>query len=237
MGRRLRLGPPDHLLPAEGAPELPWYTIVGVVGDVRRWNLGTDPIPEVFIHQRHDMDMAREFFVVASTSGDPSALLLPMRQAVLNVDPDQPVAWIRSMDSMYSAMVAQPRFNAALVAGFGLTALILALIGVYGLMSNAVTARTQEIGLRIALGARPRQLLKHVAGQGVLASLAGIGIGLLAALALTRLMRSLLFGIEPLDPTTYLIVMISVLLVATAAASVPSWRATKLDPTVALREE
>ena len=104
-------------------------------------------------------------------------------------------------------------------------------------MSNAVSARTQEIGLRVALGARPQQLLRQVAGQGVLASLAGIGIGLLAALALTRLMGSLLFGIEPLDPTTYLFVVISVLLVATAAASVPSWRATRIDPTVALREE
>jgi len=237
LGRRLRLGPPDHLLPAEGATGLPWYTIVGVVGEVRRWNLGADPIPEVFIHQRHDMDMAREFFVVARTSLPPADLSDGMRQAVWNVDPDQPVAWVQPMATMYSNMVAQPRFNAALVAAFGVTALILALIGVYGLMSNAVTARTQEIGLRIALGARPRQLLKHVAGQGVLASLAGIGIGIVAALALTRLMESLLFGIEPLDPTTYLIVMISVLLVASAAASVPSWRATKLDPTVALREE
>ncbi|MCK5652483.1 MAG: FtsX-like permease family protein, partial [Gemmatimonadetes bacterium] len=167
----------------------------------------------------------------------PADLSDGMRQAVWNVDRDQPVAWVRPMDTMYSNMVAPPRFNAALVAAFGVTALILALIGVYGLMANAVSARTQEIGLRIALGARPRQLLKQVAGQGVLDSLAGIGIGLLAALALTRLMVSLLFGVEPLDPATYLFVMISVLLMATAAASVPSWRATRLDPTVALREE
>lgn len=237
VGQRLRLAAPEHLLPEGQDNENPWYTIVGVVGDVRRWNLATDALPEVFIQQRQHTGLALEFYVVVHTTLPTDAVADPMRKAVLDADPDQPVAWIRSMDSMYSAMVAQPRFNAALVAAFGVTALILALIGVYGMMANAVSARTREIGLRMALGARQQQLLKQVAGKGVLASMVGVGIGLLAAFVLTRLMGRLLFGVEPLDPATFLVVTISVLLVATAAASVPSWRATKLDPTVALREE
>jgi len=237
LGRRLRLAPPDHLLADGQGGEFPWYTIVGVVGDVRRWSLSADALPEVFIDQRQDMDVAREFYVVAHTRLPPATLIEPMRQAVWDVDPDQPVAWVQTMNSTYSAMVAQPRFNAFLVAAFGLSALVLSVIGVYGLMANAVSTRKREIGLRIALGAHPGKVMRHVVGGAMLASIAGITIGLVLSVALARFVGSLLFGVEPLDPVTYLLVVLVVLVVAVAAATVPSWRAARLDPAVALREE
>jgi ABC-type antimicrobial peptide transport system permease subunit len=134
-------------------------------------------------------------------------------------------------------MVAQPRFNAVLVAAFGLSALLLSVIGVYGLITNAVSARKREIGLRIALGAHPGKVMRHVVGGAVLATGAGITLGLVLSLALARLITSLLFGVEPLDPATYVLVVVVVLVVAVAAATVPSWRAAKLDPAAALREE
>ena len=237
LGRRLRLGPPDHLLPDRQDVEFPWYTIVGVVGDVRRWSLSADALPEVFIDQRQDMDVAHDFYVVAHTGLPAETLIEPMRQAVWDVDPDQPVAWVQTMNSTYSPMVAQPRFNAVLVAAFGLSALLLSVIGVYGLITNAVSARKREIGLRIALGAHPGKVMRHVVGGAVLATGAGITLGLVLSLALARLITSLLFGVEPLDPATYVLVVVVVLVVAVAAATVPSWRAAKLDPAAALREE
>lgn len=237
LGRRLRLAAPDPLLPEGQDIEVPWYTIVGVVGDVRRWNLAADALPEVFIHQRQDMDTAREFFVVARSDMPAETLAEPLRLAVRDVDPDQPVAWVRSMDSMYSGMVAGPRFNAVLVATFGCTALFLAVLGVYGLMANAVSTRRREIGLRMALGAHPGVVVRQVVGEGVRASVAGVALGLALSAALARLVGSLLFGVEPLDPVTYLLVVLVVLTVAAVAATVPSWRAVRADPTVALREE
>lgn len=237
LGQRLRLAAPAHLLPADQESEFPWYTIVGVVGDVRRWNVATQAVPEVYIHQRQDMDVAREFFVVGQTNLPATTLTDVMRQAVLDVDPDQPVAWVRTMDSMYSASVARQRFNAFLVAAFGLTALVLSVIGVYGFMANAVSTRRREIGLRVALGANHGLVVRNVVRDGLLASAAGVTLGLVGSAFLAQLMRSLLFGVQPLDAVTFLIVVIVVLTAAAAAATVPSWRAARLDPTLALRGE
>ena len=237
LGRRLRLAAPDYLLPAGEEDEAPWFTIVGVVGDVRRWSLAAEATPEVYIQQGQDMDVAREFFVVAHTDLPAETLLEPMRKAVRAVDPSQPVAWVRTMGSMYSSMMAQPRFSAALVSAFGVTALFLSLIGVYGLMAHAVAARRREIGLRLALGADPGSVLRQFVGRGALDCLLGIALGLLVSAALGRIMRSQLFGVEALDPVTYSLVVLLVLSVAVVAAAVPSRRAVMMDPTVALRSE
>lgn len=237
IGRRLRFSLPDALLPADqSADTYPWYEVVGVVEDVRRWNLTTDATPEVFVSQRQ-YPGAFEYFVVAHTLLPFETVADVMREAVWNVDPEQPVAWVQPVDALYSTMVSQPRFNAVLVAAFGLTALVLALIGVYGLMANSVSARTQEIGVRIALGARPSQIWKNVAGQGIRTAIAGIGIGIAISAGTSRLMQSLLFGIQPNDVPTFIFVVATVLVVAALAASVPSWRAAKLDAIEALSTE
>lgn len=234
LGKRLRLAAPDHLLPEEHIGLDPWYTVVGVVRDVRRWSLSDEPLPEVYISQRQDLDNAHDFFVVAHTALSDEAAASVMRQAVWDTDPELPVAWVRPIDGMMANAVAQPRFNASLIGMFGLSALLLALVGVYGLMANLVSARTKEIGVRIALGAGPTQILTHVAGQGITAAILGIVIGLVVAAAVTRVMDSLLFGIQPVDLPTFLVVLLAVLLVAGFAACVPSWRAAKLNAVEAL---
>ncbi len=237
IGKRLCLAAPDHLLPPEHIGLDPWYTIVGIVGDVRRWSLRSTPLPEVYISQRQDLDNAHGFFVVANTALSNEASAEVFRQIVWDIDPELPVAWVRPIDTMLSNAVAQPRFNATLVAAFGLAALFLALIGVYGLLANAVAERTQEIGVRIALGARPGQILRHVAGQGITTAAVGIAIGIAVSATATRLMAALLFGIDPIDASTFLSVIEAVLVVASLAASIPSWRAARLNANEALRAE
>jgi putative ABC transport system permease protein len=237
IGRRLRLAPPDALLADDQVGEVPWYTIVGVVGDVRRWSLTGDPLPEVFIPQGQDTDIAREFFVVAHTSLPIAGLGAAMREAVWQVDPGQPVAWVQPISSMFSAAVSQPRFNAMLVAAFAVAALTLAVIGIYGLMANAASARTTEIGVRIALGARTSRILRDVASQGILAALGGMVFGLAASVGVGRLMGSMLFEVEPFDVLTYFVAAGFAMAAAVVAATVPTWRAARLDPTTALRGE
>jgi putative ABC transport system permease protein len=237
LGRRLRLAPPDHLLPQAQRGEFPWYTIVGVVGDVRRWDLAAEPVPEVFITQRQDRDAAREFFVVVRATPPEAGVIAPMRRAVQEVDPTQPVSWVRPMDSMYSDMVALPRFSALLVGGFGIAALLLSVLGVYGLISNGVSARLREIGLRMALGAPSSKVMRDVIGDGVRTAMIGIVLGLVLAGLVSRALTSLLFDVAALDLATYLLVVLLVVLVAAAAGLGPSWRAARLSPTVALRGE
>lgn len=237
IGHRLRLAPPDALLADEPAPDIPWYTIVGVVRNVRRFGLNVEPGPEVYIPQRQDAGVAREFFVVAHTAVDDPELPEAMRRAVWAVDPDQPVDSVRTLEAMYANAVSQPRFVAEAVSAFGLAALVLAAIGVFGLVANIVAARTREIGVRMALGARPGDVLRQVAGPAVLAALAGIVLGSLIAAAATRLMATMLFGIEPLDLPTYAVVALSVLGVGVAAALLASMRAVRIDPVAALAAE
>ena len=235
LGRRVRFSPPDALLPPEHDPEqFPWYTIVGVVGDVKRWNLRAEAFPEVFISQRQDMDTAREFFVVVRTSLPVESLAATMRRAVWEVDPDLPVAWVQPIEEMTASQMAQPRFNAALVGAFALVALMLAVIGVYALMANMVGLRRSEIGLRIALGARPDQIAKRIGGTAVGVALRGIAIGVVGSFAATQFLASMLFGIGPLDAGTFLFVVTTVLLVAATAALIPARRAAKLDAVAAL---
>jgi len=237
IGRRLRLAPPDALLPDVQSRDIPWYTIVGVVGDVRRFGLNVEARPEVYIPQRQDAGVAREFFVVAHTAIDDPGLPDAMRRAVWAVDADQPVDSVRTLDAMYASAVSQPRFVAQVIGAFGLAALLLAAIGVFGLVVNIVAARTREIGLRMALGARPGDVLRQVSLPAVLAAFAGIVIGSLIAVAATRLMATMLFGIEPLDPPTYATVALSVLGVAVVAAVLASVRAVRIDPVAALAAE
>jgi putative ABC transport system permease protein len=236
IGRRIRLGPPDHLL-TEGSVAPPWYTIVGVLGDVRRRGPATAIMPEVYIPQAQDMDVAREFFMVVHTGGHGSDVVGALRRAVQRIDPNQPVARIVELDRMQAASVSQPRTNLLLVGGFGLTALVLAIMGVYGLVSQSVATRTREFGLRLALGAAPWVIHREVTRQGLTVAVFGVIGGLGASLVLTRLMRSLLFGVGPMDPLVFTVAALALIGAVLVTAYLPARRASRADPAEVLKWE
>jgi predicted permease len=236
IGRRIRFGPPDRLS-SEAADPRPWLTVVGVVGDVRRRGPAAAVLPEVYVPQAQDVDVAREFFVVAHYGGPPADLAERLRQAVARVDPLQPVARIVNLDRMEAQALSQPRTNLLLVGGFGLTALILAVMGVYGLTSQSVSSRTQEFGLRLALGACPSAIRRQAAGEGLAVAAVGVVLGLGVSLLVTRLMTGLLFGVLPADPLVYSVVASVLICVVLVAAYLPAWRASRTDPGAVLRWE
>jgi putative ABC transport system permease protein len=175
--------------------------------------------------------------VVLRTTGDPLALGNAARETVWSLDRDLPIPTIQTVEQILSERVAQRRLNMLLLALFALVALILAAVGVYGVMNYAVTQRTHEIGVRVALGAQTRDVLRLVVGQGMKLALAGVVIGLIATLVLTRLMAGLLFGVSATDPITFVAIAALLLMVAIAACWIPARRASKVDPMVALRCE
>jgi putative ABC transport system permease protein len=228
VGKRFRYGTgPDN--------QAPWLTIVGVVADMRRTGYDKPVRYETFL-PIGQYTPGRLTFVVR-TANDPLALARTARAEVRRVDPDQPVYQVESMDQRLSAMVAQRRFSMALLGMFAALALILGVVGVYGVTSYLVAQRTREVGLRLALGAEPRTVVRMVIRQGMLVAAAGIGAGLLGALLTTRLMAGLLYGVRPTDAVTLLAVT-ALLATATFVANyLPARRASRVDPLVALREE
>ena len=175
--------------------------------------------------------------VVRTSSADPLALAAAVRGEVAAIDRDQPVSAVRAMREVVSGSVAQQRFRTLLLATFAGVALLLAGVGIYGVIAYSVTHRTHEIGIRMALGAGAGDILKMVVGQGMALALAGVAVGLLAALALTRVLSSLLFGVTATDAVTFAAVSLLIAAVALLACLVPARRATKVDPMVALRYE
>jgi len=175
--------------------------------------------------------------LVVKGSVEPSSLVPAVKREVQAVDPDQPLANVRTLQSLIDESVAARRFSLTLVGLFALVALALGAVGLYGVMSYTVTQRTREIGIRMALGAQRRDMLRLVVRQGMALALAGVAAGLAAALAATRVMSSLLFGVSATDPQTYALVAAVLVVVALAACLVPARRATKVDPMVALRYE
>jgi putative ABC transport system permease protein len=175
--------------------------------------------------------------VVLRTTGDPLALSRSAREAVWSLDSDLPIPKMETMEQILSESVAQRRLNMLLLSVFAAVALILAAVGIFGVMSYAVTQRTNEIGIRMALGAQTRDVLRLIVGQGMMLALAGVVIGLIATFALTRLMSSLLFGVRPTDPVTFAAIAVLLAGVALVTCWIPAWRATKVDPMIALRCE
>ncbi len=213
----------------------PARVIVGVAADVRLQGLSLAATPTIYVP--HAQDPRRGMTFVVRTDGDPLSLAGAIRNAIQTVNQDQPVIRIETMEQVVMASLAQSRFSAVLLSLFAALALALAAVGIYGVMAYSVTQRTREIGLRMALGAQARDVLGLVIGQGLKLALVGVALGVLAALALTRLMKSLLFGVSTTDPLTFSLVAALLLTVALLACWIPARRAAKVDPMVALRYE
>ena len=210
----------------------PWE-IIGIVGDIRERALETQPFPAMYLPT---YATGRENLVIR-TQGDPTNITAAVRKEVHALDPDQPVADVKTMEQWVETAVAAPRYRTLLLGMFALLALVLASTGIYGVMSYSVAQRTHEIGVRMAVGARQLDVLKLVVLQGMGLVLIGVAVGLLGAFALTRVMSSLLFGVGAKDPVTFAVVATLLSLVAFVACYIPARRATKVDPLVALRYE
>ena len=212
-----------------------WREIVGVVGNVKHKALETEPVPEVYFPYQQ---LPGNFMnLVVHTTSDPVSMIPAIRNQVLSIDKDQPVSDIMTMEQRLAKSVASSRFVMMLLGSFSVLALGLAAVGIYGVMAYLVTERTQEIGVRMALGAQKRDVLKLVVSKGMALAIIGTAIGLVASVALTRLIRSLLFEVTPTDWLTFVIASTVLLTVALLACYVPARRATKVDPLTALRYE
>ncbi len=227
LGRRFTFGD------ANDNPQ--WITIVGVVRDTKRQGLDKPIRMESWMP--HAQSPASRMELVIRAAGDPLALAGTVRQTVWSLDSDLPIPKMETMEQVLSENVAQRRLNMLLLGLFATVALILAAVGIYGVMSYAVTQRTHEIGIRVALGARGRDVLGMIIRQGMTLALIGVAIGLVATFALARLMSGLLFGVSATDPLTFAAIALLLTLVALLACYLPARRATKVDPMVALRCE
>lgn len=226
LGKRIKSG---------GSPESPWWTIVGVVGDVRHFRLDAEPRPEVY--RPYLVNPLNTPIFVVRTNSHAENLIAAVRDAVRAVDADVPISNISPMRQLISRSVAERRFSMLLLTAFASVALLLSAIGIYGVMSYAVTHRTREIGIRMALGAERRDILKMIVGQGMLLTAIGLSLGLLTAFLLMRLMTSLLFGTSATDPLTFALVALLLTMVTLLASFIPARRAMRVDPMVALRYE
>jgi len=212
-----------------------WQTIVGVVGNVRHLGLDVDPRPEIYYHTSTSPPFGP--VLVVRTTGDPKRLISIARAKIRELDPDVVIGNVNTMDQLVAQSIAQRRFAMLLVGIFAALALLLAAIGIYGVLSYSVTQRTQEIGVRMALGASATDVLKMTLKNGMSLALIGVGIGLAGAFALTRLMARVLFEVKPTDTATFIVVSVGLIAVALLACYLPARRAMKVDPLVALRYE
>jgi putative ABC transport system permease protein len=226
VGKRLRF---------ENNPKEPWFTVVGLVGDAKQLGLNEDAPALLYIPFEQ---FALPFTTVAVRSTLPQGPVTALLKSQLkSIDPDLPFGDINTLQAEIEGNVSQPRFRTILIGVFAMLALILAAVGVYGLISYSVTQRTREIGIRVALGAAPRQVMGPVVREGVLLAIAGIAIGLAGAFVAARALSSFLFGVGASDPLTLAAVAVVMLLVAMTASYIPSRRALKVDPVIALRAE
>jgi putative ABC transport system permease protein len=227
IGKRIRFGPPEG--------NEPWHTIVGVVGAVRHERLEATTRNSVYLP--HTEIPTGRMSLVVRTAAKPELLIEPVRGQIRELDPDLPITNVRTMGEVVARSVWQPRLYTILFGIFAAVALLLAAVGLYGVMAYTVTIRTHEIGLRMALGAQAGDVLKLIAGQGIKLVMIGVATGLGAALLLTRLMSSLLFSTSASDPLTFTGIAVLLTMVALLACWIPARRATKVDPMVALRYE
>ena len=231
LGRRFRLTGPD----------MPWITVVGVARDVRPEALSEPPKPTYYLlipqfaRMAGDADQGVTF--VLRTAGDPTALTGAARAAIAELDPELALNKVQTLESVVASSVARPRFAASVLGAFGLSALVLAVVGVYGVLSYAMTRRRHELAVRMALGARPGHVSRLVVGSGMRLAAAGVAVGLVAAIAGSRVLTALLYEVSPTDPATLVAVGVTLLGAAAAASWLPAWRATTVNPAEVLRGE
>ncbi len=225
VGKQINLG-------AEG-PEPSWFSIIGVVGDVRDFGLANQPQLDVYLDGGADSGM----YLVVRTASEPLGLVSSVRRVVQSADREVPVTQVITGDQIVSHSVASRRFSMALLGLFAAVALLMAAIGIYGVISYSVTQRTHEIGIRMALGAERTRVLRLIMSQGMVLALAGVGIGIAGALGLSRLLAGMLYAVKSNDPATFVVVSVVLTAVALLASYIPARRATRVDPMVALRYE
>jgi ABC-type lipoprotein release transport system permease subunit len=233
VGKRLKL-----------AVQVPWMTVVGVAGNIKRFAMEDQTLPEFYVPMLQHADNSGEMdmfglgtFVAVRLSGRPADLAEAVRQTVWSLDRDLPIQRIVAMEDRVAEVFAPRRFHMLVFGLFALIALLLAALGIYGVIAYSVAQRTHEIGIRMALGATSRDVLLLVVRQGMILTLIGVAVGLVAALALTRVLRNLLFGVSATDPATFIGIALLLTGVALTASYIPARRATKVDPLVALRHE
>jgi putative ABC transport system permease protein len=224
LGKRIQFGGEDR-----------WWTIVGVVRGTKHFALNERQLLQAYIPHAQRPQI---FTTVAlRAAGDPLLLTRAIREAIWRVDRDQPVWGVRSMDQLLDSAVGSPRLIVRLTAGFAVVALLLGAIGIYGMLSYTMSQRAHEVGIRIALGAESRQVVRMVVGEGMRIVGVAVAIGLLGSFAATRLLRSQLFGVGPTDVLTFSVVTVILALVALLACFLPARRASRVDPMVALRAD
>jgi putative ABC transport system permease protein len=228
LGRRVRIG--------SATASTPWRTIVGIVGDVRHADLAETVWPQMYLPQSQ---MTDSFVVVTlrTSTGDPMALAPAVRSILRAQDPSVPLYEVATLESLLAKSVEQRRFVMVLLVGFAALSLLLAAVGLYGVVAYTVASRTREVGLRVALGATRNDIFRLVLGSGAATVAVGVGVGLVAAAAVTRFLEGQLFEVEPLDPAAMVMAVASLTLVAGLAHLTPIRRALRVDPTVALRQD
>jgi ABC-type antimicrobial peptide transport system permease subunit len=212
-------------------------TVVGIVNDVRSFGLERAENPATYVpFTQRTLPFLRWMTFVARVSGNPASAFSPMRSALLDVDPEQPVTAMTTLDAAMRMLLAERRFNMLLMTIFAGVGVLLATVGLFGMLSFAVAQRTREIGVRMALGARRADVIRMILADSARLSVAGLAIGGLAAVAAARAIRSMLFGVTPVDPATFGAVTVVVAAVALIASYVPARRAASVDPVIVMRE-
>jgi predicted lysophospholipase L1 biosynthesis ABC-type transport system permease subunit len=227
LGKRVRIAPAD--------PESPWATVVGVVGNAKHFTVREAPLDQVYVPFTQRPLIFTE--LVVRTEGDPQSVAEPVRAAIWRVDREQPVWRIRPLTLSMENQLGGRMFVMRLIGAFALLAVVLATIGVYGVMSYVVARRRQEMGIRMALGAGRKQLVAMVLRQGMRTVGVALLVGLVAAVAAARLLETQLFGVTATDPLTYLLVPVALMAIALLACYLPARRASTVDPLIALRSD
>ena len=227
VGRRFAVGQRE----SDG----PWYTVVGVVGDMRRQGLEREALPQIFVSLAQNPASRNVDFFIRTSSNDPLSMAGAVRAAVRRVETNAPIDGVAPLEEQLGTYLTQRRFQTSLLAGFSVVALLMAAVGIYGLIQYSIATRTREIGLRMAIGAQRGDIFRMMIGEGLTLSLTGLALGLVGAWWLGRAGSSLLFGVTASDPLTFTAVSLLLTAVAAAACYFPARRAMRVDPIVALR--
>jgi putative ABC transport system permease protein len=229
VGKRFKLGPLDS--------DYPWYTVVGVVRDMRRQGPEREPFPQIFVSLAQSPPPRNVDLFIRTSSDNPIEMAGALRMAADRVEKNAPIYGVAPLERQFGTYLVQRRFETSLLTGFSIVALLMAAVGIYGLIQYSIVTRTQEIGIRMAVGAQAGEIFRMILGEGLKLGLTGLMLGFLGALWVGRAGSSLLFGISPTDPLTFIAVSLLLIAVAIAACCFPARRAMKIEPIVALRQD